>query len=76
MPNSDGTQTALERVVAYEAAIAAILGGAQSYTVGGMQFNRGSLSTLERMLASARREYLAASGAKPAAVRVTFGEAF
>lgn len=76
MPNSDGTQTALERVVAYEAAVAAIVGGLQSYTVMGQQFNRASLTTLERMLDKARREYLASTGAKPGAARITLGDAF
>jgi hypothetical protein len=76
MPTSDGTQTALERVVAYEAAIAAISGGLQSYTVMGQTFSRASLATLHRMLNEARREYLASTGAKPGAARITLGDAF
>lgn len=76
MPNSDGTKTALERLVQYEAAETAIIGGAQSYSVGGMTFNRASLGTLRSMIAEARREYLATTGGRVLAARVDLSGAF
>jgi len=76
MPNTDGTMTALERVVAYETAIAAIIGGAQSYSVMGMTVTRGSLGSLQKLLSEARREYLASTGGRVSAARVDLSEAF
>lgn len=64
--------SAANRLAQVRTAISAILGGSQSYTVMGNQFNRANISTLYRMEEDLQRQVNAESRVKPRVSHGTF----